>query len=64
MLTNNQKLKALMRVESLTVSDVAKLIGYSNHTVRAWRARPEWTRYRDMPDRALLSLTNALQLRK
>lgn len=61
-ITNNTKLKKLMKHHRLTQVKVAKLIDYSLDTVKSWCASKTSTRYRAMPNRALRSLQQELKL--
>lgn len=61
-MTNNQKLKQIMRRRRLTQPGVAALTGYSLDTVKSWCSRKSSDRYRVMPSRALRSLEREIEL--
>lgn len=61
-MTNNQKLKQIMKQRRLTQPRVATLTGYSLDTVKSWCSRKSSDRYRIMPTRALRSLERELEL--
>ena len=52
-MSNARKLKALMVTHSIDSDRVARLIGVSLYTVRAWLVSPESGKHRPMKDRDL-----------
>ncbi len=53
-------LRALMATHDLTQRQVASLVGYSLDAVKGWCAAPDGPRYREVPERALMSLRRAI----
>lgn len=61
-MTNNQKLKQIMKRRRLTQPEVVALTGYSLDAVKSWCSRKSSDRYRTMPSRALRSLEREIEL--
>lgn len=61
-ISNNEKLRKIMKRHHLTQIKVATLLDYSLDTVKSWGSSKVSKRYRSMPNRALRSLQQELKL--
>ena len=62
--TNFEFVERVKRKHEMTYKEMAKLVGYSSETVRAWFAPHNSSKFREVPDRAVRLLKFELQEKK